>query len=197
MRICVYGAASNDIDRIYIDKTVSLGEKIAERGHTLVFGAGANGCMGAAARGAFAQGGKIIGIAPTFFNADGIIYDGCTEFIGTKTMRERKQLLEDNADAFVVVPGGIGTMDEFFEILTLKQLSRHKKAIAFFNVNGYYDELQIMLDKMVEKGFVGEKIGELYSFFTDESDLLDYLEGYSEKEVDVTALKRISKEPQK
>lgn len=192
MRICVYGAASNDIDKIYIYKTEDLGKKLAERGHTLVYGGGANGCMGAVARGAAANGGKIVGIAPTFFNADGIIYDGCTEFIGTKTMRERKQLLEDNSDAFIVSPGGIGTMDEFFEILTLKQLSRHKKAIAFFNVNGYYDELQVMLNKMVEKGFVGEKIDELYKFFDDETKLIEYLEGYSEKEVDVAALKRIT-----
>ena len=80
--------------------------------------------MGAAARGASAGNGEIVGVAPTFFNVDGIIYDKCTELIRTETMRERKQIMEDRSDAFIMVPGGIGTFEEFFEVLTLKQLGR-------------------------------------------------------------------------
>ncbi len=92
----------------------NLGKKLAERGHTLVlFGAGARGLMGAAARGASAGNGEIVGVAPTFFNVDGIIYGKCTELIRTETMRERKQIMEDRSDAFIMVPGGIGTFEEF------------------------------------------------------------------------------------
>ena len=117
MNICVYGASSNQIDKDFIKAGELLGEEIAKRGHTLIFGAGANGLMGAAARGAASQNGKIIGIAPKFFNADGVLYEKCTELIMTGTMRERKQTMEDMSEAFVMVPGGIGTLEEFFEIL--------------------------------------------------------------------------------
>ena len=107
----------------------------------LVFGGGAQGMMGAAARGVRDGGGSIIGVAPDFFDVDGVLFPDCTEFIYTKTMRERKQILEDSSDAFIITPGGFGTLDEFFEILTLKQLERHNKAIVVLNVAGYYDNI--------------------------------------------------------
>ena len=194
MKICVYGAASNKIDKLYIEQVEILGQKIAQRKHTLVFGGGANGCMGAVARGAHKCGGEIIGIAPTFFNVDGVLFENCTKLIGTQTMRERKQLLEENADAFVITPGGIGTMDEFFEIVTLKQLSRHKKALAFYNINGYYDELIKMLEKMVKENFAGEKLYELYEFLDNADELLCYLESYKESDIDVSALRYVNVE---
>lgn len=191
MKICVYGAASNEIDKTYIEEVEQLGEKMAQRRHTLVFGGGAKGCMGAAARGMYKHGGEIIGIAPTFFNVDGVLFEHCTRLVGTETMRERKKLLEEYSDAFVITPGGVGTMDEFFEIITLKQLGRHKKAVVFFNVNGYYDDLCSFLDKMVAQKFSGDKIKDLYSVFTDAEKLLDYLENYSESDVDVKGLRHI------
>ncbi|MBO5370027.1 MAG: TIGR00730 family Rossman fold protein, partial [Clostridia bacterium] len=129
MRICVYGASSVKTDKKYIDAVENLCYKLASEGHSLVYGAGANGLMGAAARGFTKGGGHIIGVVPHFFNIDGILYDKCDELIRTETMRERKQIMEDKADVFVVVPGGVGTFDEFFEILTLKQLARHSKAM--------------------------------------------------------------------
>ena len=138
MNICVYGAASNDISPNIIKKTEDLGREMAERGHALVFGGGNNGMMGASARGAHQGGGEIIGIAPRFFNADGVFFAGCTEFFLTDTMRERKKLMEEKSDAFIVTPGGIGTFDEFFEILTLRSLGQHTKAIAVYNIDGYY-----------------------------------------------------------
>ena len=109
MNICVYGASSNDIDRSYIEETEYLGREIAKRGHTLVYGAGANGLMGAVARGVYEENGTIIGVTPSFFNVDGILFENVSELITTKTMRERKQIMEDKADAFIVTPGGIGT----------------------------------------------------------------------------------------
>jgi uncharacterized protein (TIGR00730 family) len=118
-----------------MSETQELGRVLAQKGYTLVFGGGAQGLMGAAARGFKEMNGRIIGIAPTFFmNVDGVLYDQCSQFIYTETMRERKQLMEEHSDAFLVTPGGIGTFEEFFEILTLKQLGRHTKPILIYNI---------------------------------------------------------------
>ena len=143
MKICVYGAASSLIDEKFVDKGVKLGSKMAKRNIGLVFGGGRNGMMGAVARGIAKENGEILGISPAFFeeaNAE-ISFENCTEFIHTETMRERKRLLEEKADAFIITPGGIGTFDEFFEILTLKQLGRHNKAICIYNIDGYFDKI--------------------------------------------------------
>ena len=119
MRICVFGAASPTIDKEYIEKVEIMGKIMAERGHSLTFGGGGNGLMGAAARGVKEDGGYILGVAPKFFFEDTVerIYDKCDELIKPDTMRERKQIMEDNADAFIVTPGGIGTYEEFFEAI--------------------------------------------------------------------------------
>lgn len=176
MNICLYGASSSAIAKSYINPTEELGAKIAERGHTLIYGGGAEGLMGAAARGVYSHGGKIIGIVPSFLNVDGILFDNCDEMIFTETMRERKQLLEEKSDAFIVTPGGVGTFDEFFEILTLKQLGRHSKPIAVFNINGYFDSLIEQLKNAVRKQFMNPESFEL-CFFTDNADkLINYLE---------------------
>ncbi len=191
MNICVYGASSNSIDKIFLDTAYSLGAAIAKDGHTLVYGGGGNGVMGAAARGASDNNGKIIGIAPTFFTVDGVLYDKCTEFVYTETMRERKQILEDRSDAFIIAPGGIGTFDEFFEILTLKQLERHNKPIAIYNVNGYYDHMIKMLELTAENNFMKPASLSLYRVFSDEKQMLDYVEEYDEKPMDIRELKDI------
>ena len=176
MNICLYGASSSAIAKAYVNPTEELGAKIAERGHTLIYGGGAAGLMGAAARGAYARGGKIIGVVPSFLNVDGILFDNCTELIFTETMRERKALMEQKSDAFIMTPGGVGTFDEFFEILTLKQLGRHSKPIAVFNINGYFDSLIAQLENAVHKQFMNPEIFELF-ISTDRADrLLDYLE---------------------
>ncbi|MBR3705842.1 MAG: TIGR00730 family Rossman fold protein [Firmicutes bacterium] len=176
MNICMYGASSTELEKIYYQKAEDFGRSMAERGHGLVFGGGATGLMGAAVRGVMAAGGYSLGIAPTFFDKPGILYENCSEFIFTETMRERKQLMEDRADAFVMVPGGIGTYEEFFEILTLKQLGRHNKPIAVYNINGYYDLLEQMLRHTAAQGFMSESCLELFGIFDDAGALLDYLE---------------------
>ena len=136
MNICIYGASSAELKKIYYEKTEELGQLMGKRGHGLVFGGGKEGLMGAAARGVDREKGYILGIAPRFFDQPGVLYEHCTEFIFTENMRERKHLLESRSDATIVVPGGIGTYEEFFEILTLKQLERHNKAIVVLNVAG-------------------------------------------------------------
>lgn len=191
MRICVYGAASPTIDPRYIEKVEALGKEMAERGHSLVFGGGGNGLMGAAARGVRDGGGKILGVIPKFFDAESVeeICDFCTELIQPDTMRQRKQIMEDNADAFIVVPGGIGTFEEFFEILTLKQLCRHNKPIALYNIDGYYDELQQMMAAAMEKNFVRKNCVDLYLVTEDSTELLQYIEMPAEENYTVKELK--------
>ena len=178
MRICVYGAASPTIDTDYIEKVEHLGAKMASRGHSLVFGGGGNGLMGAAARGVRSENGRIVGVIPKFFDDEKVeaICGFCDDLIFTDTMRQRKQIMEDSADAFIVVPGGIGTFEEFFEILTLKQLCRHNKPIALYNVNGYYDELNDVMVQAIKKNFIRENCAELYKITEDLDELFEYIE---------------------
>ena len=157
----------------------------------LVYGAGDNGLMGAVARGFHKGGGKIVGVAPSFFKVDGVLFPHCTELIRTETMRQRKQIMEDKADAFIMVPGGIGTFDEFFEILTLKQLGRHTKPIIIFNQYGYYDSLLNLLDNTIKGRFMSEQSRKLWGVFDNEDELVNYLDNYKPEEFDIYALKEI------
>ena len=191
MRICVYGASSVKTDKKYIDAVENLCYKLASAGHSLVYGAGANGLMGAAARGFTKGGGHIIGVVPHFFNIDGILYDKCDELIRTETMRERKQIMEDKADVFVVVPGGVGTFDEFFEILTLKQLARHSKAMIIYNVCGYYDKLAEFMQVAVDENFVSPISLGLFEMLSDEQAVIDYIDGYVAKELSISDTKYV------
>ena len=103
------------------------------------FGAGGHGMMGAAARGAYAMGGKIIGVVPYFFNTPGILFEHCTELIRMETMAERKTIMEERSDAFIALPGGIGTMEEIFEVITLSSLGRMQKKSAFLDAESYWE----------------------------------------------------------
>ena len=176
MKFCVFGASSNDIDERYIKAGEELGKKMAQAGHGLVFGGGQTGLMGAVVRGITAMGGHSVGIAPGFFNEPGILFEECSEFIFTETMRQRKELMEKKSDGFIVTPGGIGTFEEFFEIYTLKQLGQHNKPIGILNTGGYYDELIAMLGTTVEKGFMKEECLRLFCVAEEPEKLLEMLE---------------------
>lgn len=178
MVICVFGAAAPNIDEIYIKKVEQMGEEMANRGHDLIFGAGTHGLMGAAARGFKKGGGKITGVIPNFFKEETIevIYTECDEIIYTQTMRERKQTMEDGCDAFVIVPGGIGTFEEFYEVLTLKQLGRHSKPIAVYNIDGFYDDMMNAMEKAAQKGFIRESCRQIYYCSDNLEDIIDYVE---------------------
>ena len=178
MKICVFGASSRELAQGYYDAAYELGAQLARRGHELVFGGGTSGLMGAAARGVVSEGGRLTGVAPRFFDEPGILFEGCTDFVFTETMSERKKAMEDMSDAFVTLPGGIGTFEEFFEALTLKQLGRHAKAMAVINTNGYYDSMEAMLRRAVEERFFSEEGHALYAMFTSVKDAADYVESY-------------------
>ncbi len=192
MKICVYGASSTTIAQSYIVDGEKLGAVMAKRGHSLVFGGGTNGLMGAVARGVHSVGNvEIIGIAPSFFNVDGVLFEHCTEFIYPETMRERKKLMDEASDAFIVTPGGIGTFDEFFEILTLKQLGRHNKPIAILNTNGYYDHLKKFLQNGIDENFLAEECNKLFFISADADELIDYIENYKPEDTPISRFKAI------
>ena len=191
MKICVYGAASSEIEDIFIKTGEELGRKMVERGHGLVFGGGRNGMMGAVARGVAEKGGDVLGISPKFFeenNAE-VSFLECTNFIYTETMRERKRLLDESSDAFIITPGGIGTFDEFFEILTLKQLGRHNKAIVIFNIDGYFDNMLKMMEVSIEKRFITTDCVELYKVTDTVEETLEYIEAYDPTDIDISKVK--------
>lgn len=191
MKICVFGAASNEIDPKYMSECERLGEIMGKKGHDLVFGAGKNGMMGAAARGVKRAGGKVIGVIPNFFRVESIeqIYDECDELIYTETMSQRKAKMEELADAFIVVPGGIGTFEELFEILTLKQLSRHTKPIVIYDVKGYYDKLEDFLQLAFEERFIRRDCRLLYEKCAAPEEALSYIENDKRQIRDVHDLK--------
>ena len=191
MNICIYGASSNEIDKSFIDAGEQLGAAIATKKHSVIFGGGASGLMGAVARGAKSKNGTIIGISPSFFNVDGILYSDCTEMIFTKTMRKRKQLLEEKSDAFIITPGGVGTFDEFFEIFSLRQLGVIQKPIVIFNTNGYYNSLFDMLNNTIDKYFMPSTNMDLLFITDDPIEAVTYIENYKPSDYEVTKLKFI------
>ncbi|MBR3243653.1 MAG: TIGR00730 family Rossman fold protein [Parasporobacterium sp.] len=180
MNICVFGAASPKVDRQYIEAAEMLGEQLAKRGHNLVFGGGAHGLMGAVARGNKVAGGKVCGVVPQFFLEEDIepIFEYCDELIITKDMAERKDKMEELSDAFIIAPGGIGTFEEFFQMLVLKQLDRHKKPMAIYNVNGYYFGIEALMHTGAEEEFLRENTLKLYKAFDGDEmeEMLDYIE---------------------
>lgn len=192
MKICVFGAASFEIDESYIKATEELGKLLVKRGHSLVYGAGNNGVMGAVARGVSSENGEIIGVIPKFFKKDKIeqIYQNCTELIYTETMAQRKSKMEDIADAFIIAPGGIGTLEEYFEVLTLKQLGRHEKPIAVFDINGYYKKLEDFVDYSMKEKFINNNCKYLYYFSNSAADILSYIENDNGVEYNVHELKK-------
>ncbi len=180
MNICVFGAASPKIDLEYVDACEKLGEVMAKRGHNLVFGGGARGMMGAAARGTKRGGGKVYGVIPHFFIEEDIepLYENCDELYITEDMAERKDKMEELSDAFIVTPGGIGTFEELFQMMVLKQLDRHNKPIAIYNINGYYFGIEALMHTGAQEAFLREDTLKLYKTFDSEEleEMLDYVE---------------------
>ena len=162
MNICVFCASSSSIAPEFFDAAKELGTLIAKNGHTLVYGGGSGGLMGAVANGALDNGGHVIGVAPKFFDEPGVLLKDSCEFIFTETMSERKDIMIDMADAFICLPGGIGTFEEFFEVLTLKQLGQHSKSISLLNTRDYYDDFNSMMAVTAKRGFMSMACLDLY-----------------------------------
>lgn len=189
MKICIFGASSAHIDVVYTSEVRELSSFLAKKGHSLVFGGGNSGIMGASARGFRDENAEVTGVAPRFFDIDGILFGDCTDLIFTDTMRERKAIMEDAADAFVIAPGGVGTFEEFFEVLTLKQLGRHGKPIAIFNTDGFYDDMIKFMDSAVSKKFIHGETLNLYSVCSTAEEVAEYIENADTSLADIIKLK--------
>lgn len=148
---------------------------MAQKNHTLVFGGGDTGMMGACAKGIHDNAGKSIGIAPEWIGNFEPLCEKCSDFIYVDTMDERKKAFIENSDAFIISPGGIGTLDEFFEIITLKKLKQHNKEIIVFNINHFFDKMFEMIEEMSEKGFL-YKQEEIFKVATSIDEIFEKLE---------------------
>ena len=173
---CVYGGASERIADIHKEQIEKLGKIIVDNGFSLVYGAGATGCMGAVARGVKNNGGYVMGISPDFIGDFEEIFV-CDNTIMVDTMSERKTIMEKHADIFLIAPGGIGTMDEFFQVLTLKYLKKISAPIVILNLNGCYNSLLTLIDDLIEQGAAVKEIYNLFDVVEniDDEKLINYL----------------------
>jgi uncharacterized protein (TIGR00730 family) len=178
-RVCVYAGSNPGNDPAYADAARRFGSHLAERGITLVYGGGKVGLMGVIADAALAAGGEVIGVMPQALIDREIGHPALTELKVVDSMHERKALMAELSDAFVAVPGGIGTLEELIEIYTWSQLGIHHKACGVLNVNGYYDGLAAFLDHAVTEGFLRPQHRAVLCVAEDPADLLDHLAAYT------------------
>ncbi len=177
MNICVYCSSSNAVAPVFFEAARLLGEHIARRGDTLVYGGADVGLMGALARAVKAGGGRVVGIMPERLAAEPMTFAAADEFIVTHDMRERKARMEALADAFVILPGGFGTLEELTETLTLRQLGEHMKPIVLLNIRGFYDPLIALFEHYYHEGFA-KPWRDLYFVTGDIAAALNYLDHY-------------------
>ena len=152
--ICVFCGSSMGLDKRYEEAAARLGDVLADNGCTLYYGGGSVGLMNVIANRMLSRGCEVVGVMPDFLLAHEIGHDGITRMIPTQTMAERKEILMHEADAFIAMPGGFGTLDEFSEVVVADQLRLMEKPIALYNTMGYYDDLVKWIDRGVKDGFI-------------------------------------------
>jgi uncharacterized protein (TIGR00730 family) len=177
-RITVFCASSFGTEKIYEEQAIALGRTLAEQNIELVYGGANVGLMGAVADGTLNAGGKVIGVLPNFLRSKEIAHQGLTELILVESMHERKTKMNELCDGIIALPGGFGTLEELFEMLTWAQLGLHKKPIAILNVNGFYDSLLELLQTMTEKGLLKEVNQKMLLVSEDIEDLLNQMKNY-------------------
>ena len=178
-RITVFCGSSFGTETIYAEQATLLGETFAKQNIELVYGGANVGLMGAVADGVLNNGGKAIGILPNFLRSKEIAHLGLTELILVESMHERKTKMNDLCDGVIALPGGFGTLEELFEMLTWAQLGLHKKPIAILNVNGFYDSLIELTKTMVKKGLLKEANQKMLLVSDNINDLLDQMRNYT------------------
>lgn len=183
-RICVFCGSSPGASPIYAEAARSLGRLLVKRGLGLVYGGGRVGLMGMVADAVLAASGEVIGVIPYALEAREVAHTGLTELRVVGTMHERKALMAELADGFIALPGGIGTLDEWFEIWTWAQLGLHRKPCGILNVAGYYDPLLAFLDRSVEERFLREIHRAMVLVDDDPVRLLERMESYAPPQVE-------------
>lgn len=177
--ICVYCGSSDKIKPAFIQAAYELGKVIASKGLQLVYGAGSTGLMGAVANGTLENGGRVIGVIPELFNTPRLAHQGLTRLEVVEDMHQRKARLADLADAFVALPGGFGTLEELFEILTWAQIGLHQKPVGLLNIFQYYDPLIEMINRANLEGFIYQEHQGLFVAADDPHTLLEALANHN------------------
>jgi uncharacterized protein (TIGR00730 family) len=188
-RITVFCGSSFGKDEIYEKQAYKLGQILADRSIGLVYGGANVGLMSAVANGCLSKGGEVTGVLPRFIKDKGIAHKNLTQLILVETMHERKTKMDELSDGVIALPGGFGTLEEFFEVLTWGQLGLHKKPVGILNINGFYDPLKDLTGKMVEKGFLKEANSKMLLINDDIEKLLDQMENYVPSTVDKWIIK--------
>lgn len=176
--LCVFCGSSFGKQELYRDKAVAVGKAIAARGFRLVYGGGNVGLMGAVADAAMAEGGEVIGVIPERLQELEVGHAGLSELHVVNSMHERKALMADLSDGFINLPGGIGTLEEMFEVWTWGQLGYHEKPIGLLNTNGFYDPLLAFIDHQVSEGFLRQENRDMVLVDTDPDGLIDRMLAY-------------------
>jgi uncharacterized protein (TIGR00730 family) len=176
--ICVYCGSSEKMDAEYLQAARDMGAAIARRGLSLAYGAGCTGMMGAVADGALEAGGEVIGVIPKIFNTPVLMHTGLSRLEIVESMHSRKQRLVDISDAFIALPGGYGTFEELFEVLTWAQIGLHRKPMGILNTRHYYDALLSAIEKARADGFIYAEHSAMLACAEQPNDLLDELEAY-------------------
>ncbi len=177
-RLCIFCGSSMGQDPVYAEAAQQMGHALARRGLALVYGGGHIGLMGVLADAVLAEGGEVLGVIPRSMVERELAHRGLTELHVVETMHQRKALMADLADGFAALPGGFGTADEFFEILTWAQLGLHAKPIGLLNTRGFFDPLLAWLDHCVREGFVRPEHSERLLVASDSDSLLQTLLRY-------------------
>ena len=178
-RITVFCGSSFGTEEVYKSQATLLGQTLAKQHIELVYGGANVGLMGAVADGVLNEGGKVIGVLPHFLKSKEIAHEQLTELILVESMHERKTKMNELSDGVIALPGGFGTLEEFFEMLTWAQLGLHKKPIALLNTDGFYDALIALIETMVEKGFLKEVNQQMLLVSDNIDDLLDKMKNYT------------------
>ena len=178
-RITVFCGSSFGTEEIYKKQATLLGQTLAKQNIELIYGGANVGLMGSVADGTLNAGGKVIGVLPNFLRSKEIAHEGLTELILVESMHERKTKMNDLCDGVIALPGGFGTLEELFEMLTWAQLGLHKKPIAILNINGFYDSLIELTKTMVEKGLLRSANQEMLLVSDNIEDLLDKMKNYT------------------
>jgi uncharacterized protein (TIGR00730 family) len=173
MRICVFCSSSESVDGVYTEEAQELGLLIAAGGHSLVYGGGGYGLMGAIARAVRTNGGDVTGIIPEFMVERK--YDGASRTIVTRDMRERKARMQEMSDAFIALPGGFGTLEEILEIITLSQLGIVRKPIVLMNTSDFWSGLQSVFDRLYAEKFAKAAYRSLYHIAAGPSETMSYI----------------------
>ena len=176
--VTVFCGSSNVVDGKYFAAAHELGEKLARRRFRLVYGGGSVGLMGVLSRAMLAQGGHVTGVIPKALLDLGVGETNVSELIVTDGLRDRKAIMDERGDAFVALPGGLGTLEEVLEALTLKQLGYHTKPVVVLDLDGYFDPLWTQIQRGIDEGFIKSEFLDLWYPAPDVDALLRYLEAY-------------------